>query len=534
MSTSTQQSKASIQKLITLERAQKLDLLIHLISNLRQSLIICGPEGIGKTTILDAMLENNNDSWPICLLQGTSSLSFESILDKFSQQLTQLLPEHAGQDLSAILENYNKQNQKIVLIIDDAGVLVPGLVSALIEFANANASLRLVLSLTYDELHVKNSSDRIIDECHLIEIPPITKKQCTDFLLNLSAQPGAAISFNAVTEGLVDNLYRQTHGIPGKIVTELPRLASYKMATGLKWGAGSFVIITIVCAIGLFYLNRPESQMAESLIKKKPVAVEIVSPVIQSEKNEQIDRNVDFYKKLENNKKETVSIEVENKKNEVLPRDDTKVEVAENELLTTKEKATETAELVQATTEIAEAKKEKDKLEHAITKKQIVVDKSKKTVPESKTDATETAEPVQATTEIAEAKKGKDKQEDVITEKQVVVDKSKKTVPVPRSVEAVLDDAAWVSSQSAENYTMQLMVLSKRQSVEDLLKKYQHHKDLLKSFQIKKKDQSKYVVIYGSYKTSADATKAKQTLPTAFRKAWVRKFKPLQKQIKAN
>ena len=38
--------------LITLERFQKLDLLIHLITNLKSSLVLCGPKGIGKTRLL--------------------------------------------------------------------------------------------------------------------------------------------------------------------------------------------------------------------------------------------------------------------------------------------------------------------------------------------------------------------------------------------------------------------------------------------------------------------------------------------------
>ena len=42
-------TRAEESSLITLERSQKLDLLIHLITNLRQSLVICGPNGIGKT-----------------------------------------------------------------------------------------------------------------------------------------------------------------------------------------------------------------------------------------------------------------------------------------------------------------------------------------------------------------------------------------------------------------------------------------------------------------------------------------------------
>nr|WP_305909229.1 ATP-binding protein [Methylomarinum sp. Ch1-1]MDP4522126.1 ATP-binding protein [Methylomarinum sp. Ch1-1] len=225
---SASQSKSSTLSLITLERAQKLDLLIHLISNLNQSLVVCGPQGIGKTKLLETLAEHNNERWPICLLNATSSLSFERIVEQFNVQLAKLDAQFSGTDLSANLSRYQKSNRKVVLIIDDAGRLVPGLVSSLIQYANAHGCLRLVLALTHDELHVKSSSDSLINDCHFIEIPPLSKKQCMTFLQNLSAQPGAAISFNAVTEVLVDNLYGETHGIPGRIVAELPRLSNYE------------------------------------------------------------------------------------------------------------------------------------------------------------------------------------------------------------------------------------------------------------------------------------------------------------------
>ncbi len=487
---STQQSQTGIQQLITLERVQKLDLLIHLVSNLSQSLIICGPEGIGKTTILDALIAHKKDAWPICMMQGGSSLSFESILDKFLQQLIQVQAENAGQNLAAILERYNKQNQKVVLVIDDAGLLVPGLISALIEFAHGNSCLRLVLSLTHDELHIKNSSDRFIDDCHLIEIPPLSKKQCMLFLQNLSAQPGSVISFNAVTEGFVDNLYRKTHGIPGKIVAELPQFARYQPTTGLKWGMGILVMFAALGSGLFFYLNnKPDPQRFESLkikalVKKKAVAVEISSPLVQLEKGEQVDNEVKVYQKQEGSKNNVV---ISDDGNNVLLGNEEKIAVDKKEPLIAKDKAVEIIKPVQRLPE------------------RIVEDKEK---------IGQKIAPVENQ-----------------AEKPVVEEKTEKMDAVPKTEKTNVDVVAWVKSQPPESYTIQLMVLSKRQSAEKLFKKYPAYNELLKYFQIKKQGQSQYVVIYGSYKNSADAVNAKQALPAVFRKGWVRKFKVLQKQM---
>lgn len=62
-------------------------------------------------------------------------------------------------ELKSLVSMLKKQNQKIVVIIDNAGYLIPGLISNLIQFAIAYSSIRIVFSLTHDELHIKNSSD---------------------------------------------------------------------------------------------------------------------------------------------------------------------------------------------------------------------------------------------------------------------------------------------------------------------------------------------------------------------------------------
>lgn len=167
--------------LITLERSQKLDLLIHLISNLRQSLVICGPSGIGKTTLLDELKARKKNDWLIIDIQTLSKLSFESFQHQLFRFLILQYNEYDSQDLSSTLSVLAAQNQKVVIIIDGAALLVPGLITTLIEYAAVNQCLRIVFSLTYDELEKKKNSDQSIDECHYIDIPPLTEKRVVFF-----------------------------------------------------------------------------------------------------------------------------------------------------------------------------------------------------------------------------------------------------------------------------------------------------------------------------------------------------------------
>ncbi|WP_031433844.1 AAA family ATPase [Methylomarinum vadi] len=509
------QPKASLQALITLERAQKLDLLIHLISNLSQSLVICGSQGIGKTRLVETLLEHNRDHWPICIVQGSAGLSFEAILEQFAQQLIRQEAVFAGQDLSAILQHYQKNNAHVVLIVDDAGLLVPGLITALIQYANSNEAIRLVLTLTHDELHIKHSSDSIIDECHFIEMPPLNKKQCMTFLQNLSAQPGAAISFNAVTDGLVDNLYSATHGIPGRILAELPRLSEYQSKAGIKWGVIAVVLIGLSLIGGGVYFNehdpREDDGLVASRIGSKPAPVNIPGPVVATNKpvietiSEQSDKSRLEHLSPAASRREITQSLFKAEKSDV----DIEPPVVEDSPIQGNEIVADAEDKVAAQTE---AKQAADINE-------------------------ETALEIEQGAESAGKNESPAEEPKTMAAKQIAKETEEKTPIVMPSAEEKKpadDGAHWVSAQNASQYTLQLMVLSRKQSVIDLLKKHPGYQQAIKYFNIGKSGQDKYVLVYGAFTSSNEAERAKKTLPPVFKNAWVRKFKVLQKQVKSN
>ncbi len=236
-------NNAAAHSLISKERMQKLDLLIHLLSNLTQALVVCGPEGIGKTTLLEVLQQRKTESWQYCLIQGSADLSFEAIYE----QLTQSIANAPAQSLSMAFAQYEKQHKQIVLIVDNAGELVPGLIAAIIQYAAANSVLRVVFALTHDELQMKHVSDRAIDDCHIVEIPPLSERQCGDFLQHLSTKPYANLSFKVISENMIAHIYRDTHGVPGKIIAEISGSPVAKTSGKLKW----IVVLAVVAAIAI-------------------------------------------------------------------------------------------------------------------------------------------------------------------------------------------------------------------------------------------------------------------------------------------
>jgi len=488
--------------LISIERSQKLDLLIHLISNLRQSLVICGPGGIGKTTLLDELTLRKNDVWPIVTIQSSDHLSFESIQKQILQFLTQYYPECKNQELTAALSSLDKQGQKIVILIDEAGKLVPGLISNVIQYAVAFECLRVVFSLTQDELHLKSNSDKVIDDCHFIEIPPLTEKQCGVFLQNLSAKPNAIISFNAINEYMVERLYRQTHGIPGKIMTELPKLSDYKSSISYSWLIGVF-FIAIIIAVGvkLFGINEPDVELEKEKIKtalvfKKAEVVDIVSPVIHSDvvMGQEVD-SIESDIEKESTKAvssfagttETSSATINNESLYIKP-------------VLTQDKKADTKSAIQS--EVDEINKS-----GVISEKKVIVSE--------KTKKIELPLVLEQNTIQSER-----------TDKVVV--KKEKTI---QQIEPKQNNQQWILSQPKKNYAIQLIVLSKRESVDEFVRKNKTLKEHLKFFLVNKPS-PKYVIIYGSFKNAVSATRKMKSLPVKYRKSWVRKYSDLQKEIK--
>lgn len=522
--------------LISLERSQKLDLLIHLISNLRQSLAICGPHGIGKTTLLDELMTRKKDVWKIVAIQATGNLSFEGIQQQILQFLIKHYPEHQNQELSSVLSSLDKQSQKVVVLIDDAGQLVPGLISNVLQYAVASDCLRIVFSLTQDELHLKNSSDKSISDCHFIEIPPLTEKQCGVFLQNLSAKPDSIVSFNAISEPVVEKLYRQTHGIPGKILAELPMLSDYKKAGSYGWLAGVFFMaIAVAVGLKLFVFGESDSALETeknkiALVLKNAEDTQAFSSKINSEK-----LKIPAFEKIELKEIEPEAIEATVNNTDIKGIDAKQIHT---EPLAKKQpvqkKAGEINIIEPAIKNIAVKEMPvlavadsvvKDVKRIELKEKQAVQDqgdeiKVKGAVAKKKEELVEKS---------IKAKKNIDRQTPEAEKKKTEAEGVKVKKVNPKSV--AKDDGQWLLNQPKNNYSIQLMVLSKRKSVDDFLTKNKKLREQLKFFQLNKKSE-KYAIIYGSFKSSAIASKQMKSLPAKYRKSWVRKVRALQKEIK--
>jgi len=482
-------SQSIESSLITLGRVQKLDLLIHLLTNLNQSLVVCGVKGIGKTTLLSELEQSKKDEWLIAKLSVSASLSYESVQKQLFQLVSQKTEaEYKDQQLSSILLRIEKQGQKVIVIIDDAGLLVSGLLGALIQFAESSNSLRFVFALTHDELQLKNVSDREIERCHFIEIPPLTERQCGFFLQNLSVKPESVLELDMINDELVSQLYQQTKGIPGEIVAELPKISSFNIRNKFKW-TGIIFIIPITIGIISIVVDR-DSHMDKAVVDKAPFVqenpetVEISSPIIMVAPPVDIDKKaVDI---LPLNKEANKDVLLLNNNDNII-----------------------------INTENTENKKIE-----IITLRQVIEPVDTKIEEKSKSNIVETVakeKKVTASTIEHEGKKP-------LVDEVVVIKQSVKTIKK--------DDSAWLLKQPEKYNTIQLMVLSEHRAVVNFIAKNQDLKSSLKYIHINKRGKSKYIIVFGSFKSVSESTSKMKSLPVKYRKSWIRKFKGLQKELK--
>jgi len=459
----------AVHCLITKERTQKLDLLIHLLSNLTQALIVCGPQGIGKTTLLTILQQRKTESWRYCLVQGNADVSFETMQEQLAQTVS---PGKSAQSLSMALGQYEDQHKQVVLIVDNAGELVPGLISAIIQYAAANSVLRVIFALTHDELQMKRGSDRAVDDCHIVEIPTLSEKQCGDFLQHLSTNPALSLSFKAITDNMIAHIYRETHGVPGRIVAELSGLSGVKQGGKLKWLL-VFGVATL-CAIVFGVQWRAASKNSNK---------KVIAPVVEQ--------------KTDAIKTETPRPEAQI----MLTLPPVQPVILQQELL-------EPA-LLEASREEPRQPVVEEQVETEVTP--ILKNKSQ-------------SEPVSAAKidRISDNKQSDDTQAKM-AERLGEAGEKLKQAELKATVKS--EESA---VPSANNFTLQLMVLSKQASVNGILKKYPAMSSGFRAVKTVVNGQEKFILEYGSYPDAASANKARQSLPSEFSNAMVRKVSPIK------
>ena len=280
--------------LITKERAEKFDLLGQLILNQREAIILCGAEGIGKTTLLNNFKNARENIWAICLLQGLETLDFEQIQAQLIATIQKYNPELGDHNLQSALGFCEQQNQKAVLIIDNAVNLASGLIRELIEYALDNPVLRIVFAFTRKQLYSKNSTDSVLDDCYFMEIPMLTKSQLAVFLKDSTEFSVTENESGEISGKLLKKLYQRTAGIPGKVIAQLPDLIKnqQKKTFSLSLKAGLMMVAVLASMISFgVYKKIHDTNLASALLPTNSLPLKSVKPLVKQDVQATVKQN---------------------------------------------------------------------------------------------------------------------------------------------------------------------------------------------------------------------------------------------------
>jgi DamX protein len=106
--------------------------------------------------------------------------------------------------------------------------------------------------------------------------------------------------------------------------------------------------------------------------------------------------------------------------------------------------------------------------------------------------------------------------------------------PESAATTADVGDHEWIMAQPGNNYTVQVMVLSSKDSVNRFMRKHAELRSDLKFYPIGKEGQEKYAIIYGSFATPIEALNQKSDMPAEFTNGLVKRMKQVQRENRKN
>jgi type II secretory pathway predicted ATPase ExeA len=225
-------------RLLSPLRAQRFDLLVHLVANLEQPLAVCGPEGCGKTTFLHLLSEQALENWRVIPLDTATRLTAEQAQDAIMTALDGGGPD-SRREPETLCAQLACDGQLAVVVFDDAGRLPPLTLAELHRLARRFPVLRLVLALRPEEARARASTNAgLFDDCHCIEVPPLDENGCGDFLRQLAQAQLPLPGLGDITPDSIARVFQDTGGVPGRILRFLA--APYEAKPAIPPARGRF------------------------------------------------------------------------------------------------------------------------------------------------------------------------------------------------------------------------------------------------------------------------------------------------------
>lgn len=294
-------------------RTQRLDILLHLAQYGNELLLVTGPEGSGKTTMLTQFLKKAGTDWKICQVNAHNMLNIEQLLSRISRGFNfpeeKLKPEAALSNLKRRLEALLATHQTVIIIVDNAQQLSVDVLNVLLEFSNIRniskgISLRVLL-FSEPQIKIQLASPELQSKQTLpirkIDLPAFDEQQTGKLIRHRVTTSGLA-SKSVFNDAIISKIYKYSEGWPGAIAeiahqvlfesTPVKRRDSNKPGTTKKSSPSNMLpvflsIIAIIALAAVIYyqdqindlFNKPATSgsKTESAVKQEIKALPIPS-----------------------------------------------------------------------------------------------------------------------------------------------------------------------------------------------------------------------------------------------------------------
>ncbi len=251
--------------LLSEARSRKFDLLTHLAANLSQPIVVSGPEGMGKTVFLRGLAASVRPYATVCYLAATPGMSYEMIIEALRRAAIRdsdaTSANAAG--FSELMARYASERRLLLLMLDNADVLLPGLLSALWEFARLNPSLHLVLALPSSAWDRKSASDAsAFRDAQPLEIPSLSPAEFAAFLRQLAVDRPELSARCASAEPCAAAWHSRVQGAPGAMIRWLEKPSGTDLtqngSRSTRWWVSGLAILALLG--GVYQLWKPGTQ----------------------------------------------------------------------------------------------------------------------------------------------------------------------------------------------------------------------------------------------------------------------------------
>lgn len=247
------------------QRRQILEQLLHLCQFSKNLLVVGGDYGVGKTRMVQALIDSLDDADDICFLEGQINSDFNSLISDASAQL-----ELASlKNFEEFCVKKSSQEGLVILIIDNAHHLNDDTLRDLLNFYCSQLESRLRLVLFAEVLLFDRVDDFAVEGLEVSDffLEKFSLNESADYL-NFRMEMSDYLGPEIFTDAKVDAWWREANGqllvlheraqeqllaavsrplyqsgfrngLPMMHIAGVAALVAVLMMTGIYWGAGS-------------------------------------------------------------------------------------------------------------------------------------------------------------------------------------------------------------------------------------------------------------------------------------------------------